>query len=65
MLGYILSAILVESLNWKYAFYLQAVLLAPIALLYILYPVKYLVFYNQEEEINQGCTGTTSRKIIK
>jgi len=43
-----MSAILVENLNWKYSFYVQGILMAPIAVIYLFYPASYLEFHNED-----------------
>ena len=60
VLGYIMSAILIENLNWKYSFYVQGVLFAPIAIVYLFYPSNFMeIKGNLENEIEEGSTGTT------
>lgn len=52
VVGYILTALLVMQLSWKYAFYLQVVLLTPSGIMFFLYPSKYFVYdFSEEEEL--------------
>jgi MFS family permease len=64
VLGYIMTAVLVVNLNWKWSFYVQAVALFPIAITFVLYPRRYTELQQvPETPEEQGCTGSTKRRL--
>ena len=41
VIGYVITAILIANFNWKWAFYMQAALMLPCIICFLMTPTKY------------------------
>jgi MFS family permease len=50
LIGYVFTAVLISMHNWRYSFYLQAIVVIPFEIMLIMTPAKYLSIKSTSED---------------